>query len=71
MIEQTIRLSIDDPIVQSDPALEWLIEKVGPKAPFPDCVDLDRPWHPNYCNGYINLSFARATDATMFLLRWS
>ena len=54
-----------------DPVIQWLYKEVGAQAPFPDCVDLDRPWHVNYNNGYIELSFARAIDATMFILRWS
>jgi hypothetical protein len=71
MIEQVIHLAPDSPLVRSDPVREWLIDTLGPNAPSFDCVDTERPWAVEYRFGQIEIAFARATDATMFLLRWA
>ena len=67
MIEQVIEIPFSREWLNHS---EWLDQQVGPRAPFQDCVDLDRPWHSFIKSGKIEVSFARATDATMFALRW-
>jgi hypothetical protein len=57
--------------VDESPINEWLLANVGACAILKDHVTERHPWHVNHCMAYVEYSFAREHDATMFALKFS
>jgi hypothetical protein len=57
----------------------WLIENVGANARYRDVIGKDSPWHVEnkwdrsggHLEYYLEYSFHREEDATLFALRWT
>lgn len=74
MIAATVRLKHPVPgwkFVDESPINVWLLANVGTHARFRDSVTEQHPWHVGHFLGFVEYSFAREQDATMFALRWS
>ena len=74
MITATVRLKHPSPgwkFIDTGPINAWLINHVGANTRYRDLVDEHRPWHDEHTLDYIEYSFAREQDATLFALRWA
>ena len=74
MITATVRLKHPESgrrFIDIGPINAWLINHVGANARFRDLVDEQRPWHAAHEFYYVEYSFAREQDATLFALRWA
>ena len=74
MIEATVRLKHPKPgwkFVDESPINIWLLANVGFCAEFRDAVTEQHPWHVSHFLAYLEYSFAREQDATIFALKFS
>jgi hypothetical protein len=57
--------------IDESPINVWLLANVGNHARYKDSVTEQNPWHVSHHMAYMEYSFAREQDATMFALKFA